>query len=222
MATKYSFPVPRSRGLAPVALTWPPASEDTSKQAIRDIIIHAAICRIAGLDGANYEFSTSYNPATNTVDLDIPNSVIDTLTSVNLGPNFEKYFSWLTNSISNIRRDQFQFTIGELSGLSTGAKGIGLQVASDAKIIRVDVFSDVVGSVDIDIWRAAAEDFPPTVDGSIVGTPLQIQAAQWYSDTELIGWDKYINAGDVLYYNVNSADQVSLITVVLHVEKSKY
>lgn len=222
----YKVPIPRSRG--PLFGILANTNQDLisgtyEEQSIRDIIIHAAICRIAGVDNSVFEFSTKYDPETDTIDLEIPDDIINNLTSVNLGPNIGKYFGWLTNSIENLRKDRFQFTIGEASGISSGTKGIGLQVACDAVITRVDVFTDVAGDIDIDIWKCPANNYPPTIANSIIGsTPLSITNGVWHSDTILAGWNKEVSTGDVLFYNINSANTVSLATIVLHVLRKHY
>jgi len=215
--TKYNFPVPSARGLSnPIAPQAISTQDSGDWSDVRDLIIHAAICRVAFTDDSNLEFLTKYNQETDTVDLDIDEELLNKLTKVTVGSNLEKYFSWLTNSIVNLRRDTLQFTIGSDTTVSIGDQGVGIQVGYDAIIDRIDIFANTTGSIRFDVLKGAAEDYP--VKTSISGTTK----AAIINDVKTVevpldGWTLDLNRGDVLYYNVEDAVGIGLVTIILHV-----
>jgi hypothetical protein len=101
----YRIPIPQSRGLGDPEEFKAQSVNNTGGglsnllPEVRDVIIHAAICRIAYGDDHNHEFHTKYDPDTNVLDIDIPDDDLDELTKIAIGPKLEKYFSWLTNSL---------------------------------------------------------------------------------------------------------------------------
>lgn len=225
--SRYSIPVPRSRDLGHAnkfnaeiikALAAGPNNLTSLDSSIRDIIIHAAICRIAFRDDSNHEFHTQYNEATQIVDVDIPDELLDELMRVEVGPKLERYFSWLTNGVKNLRRDTMQFTIGASTFISTGLQGIGLQVGYDASIERVDILASPSGSVSLDIWKVPADDWPGNSSYSMVGSqPVSIVSGNKNINVPIDTWDNDLEYGDILVYNVNSATSVALVTVTLYV-----
>lgn len=227
--SKYSIPIPRSRGMgdpeklsADVVSALASGGGSTSFEGldsnIRDLIIHAAICRIAFKDDSNHEFYTQYDEDTQIVDIDIPDQLLDNLMRVEVGPKLERYFSWLTNGVRNLRRDMMQFTIGADPSIATGMQGIGLQVGYDASIERVDVLASPSGSVEIDIWKVPADDWPGNAGYSMVGSqPVSISAGNKNINIPISSWDNDLEYGDILVYNVNSASSVQLVTVTLYV-----
>jgi hypothetical protein len=93
-----------------------------------------------------------------------------------------------------------------------------LTVPFNCEIIDWSIVSDVVGSIEIDIWRANGTI--PTVSDSIVGgNYIELITQQINSDTTLTGWTTNLIAGDILKFNVNSATLVTQITIVLKITK---
>lgn len=69
--------------------------------AVNDLILHALLVRIALNNDESAEFQTKYDPATNTVDLDIPDGYIpflDEITGMQRGPNLQAFINWLIGS----------------------------------------------------------------------------------------------------------------------------
>lgn len=65
---------------------------------VNDIIIHALHLRIALSDGQSIEFQTKYDKETDTVELIIPDNLIEyfnQLTGIYKGQNFEAFINWL-------------------------------------------------------------------------------------------------------------------------------
>lgn len=223
---KYNIPVPRSRGFndleefdlataRALAVSTPGGNE--SDPNVRDLIIHAAICRIAYDNNQTEEFNTQFDQSTGIVDCDIPDELLDYLTRVEVGPKLEKYFSWLTNGVRNLRRDTLQFTIGSDGTLTTGLQGIGLQIGYEASIERVDVLANAIGDVELDIWKVPADNWPGDVSYSMTGTqPVTIASANKNINIPIDTWDSELEYGDILVYNINNAFGISLVTITLY------
>lgn len=224
--SKYNLPVPRSRGFTNLdefdlatarALASADNNIDSNDPNIHDLIIHAAICRIAYADNNTEEFNTQYDPETRIVDCDIPDQLLDYLTRVEVGPKLEKYFSWLTNGVRNLRRDTLQFTIGADGTVQSGLQGIGIQVGYDATIERVDVLASSTGNIELDIWKIPANNWPGSSANSMTGTqPVTISSSNKSINIPINTWDSELEYGDILVYNVNSAFNISLVTITLY------
>jgi hypothetical protein len=221
---KYDFPVPSSRGMqdpvmaqdAVEGVCIDTGSEEGVLSNVRDLILHAAIARFAFIDDSNLEFLTRYDPVTETVDLDIDEELLDKLSQITIGPNLEKYFSWLTNSEVNLRRDTLQFTIGSDTTVFIGQQGIGIQVGYNCYIERIDLFTNATGSITFDVLKGSAETYPSQT--SISGTTkAEIVNDNKRIEVPLDGWDLELSRGDLLYYNVESVVGISLVTIIIHV-----
>jgi len=222
MPKPHGFKLPRPRGfpsiLAPTAESGASYPNQTGNPTLNDLIIHAAFCRAAFSDNSVAEFLTKYDKENGEFEIDIPDSVLNEITKAGIGPRLATYYAWLVGSLPNLRRETLQFTIGGASGITTGLKGVGLQVAADSTIERIDVFADTAGSIEIDIRRSTPDNYPPTALQSIVGdvSPTLV-GANHYADTDLTNWEVDLNSCDVLQYYVNSVSGLSFVTVVLHV-----
>ncbi|MDB4490059.1 hypothetical protein N9045_00945 [bacterium] len=225
--SKYNLPVPRSRGFtnldefdlatARALASAGDSDADSNDPNIHDLIIHAAICRIAYTDNNTEEFNTQFNPTTGIVDCDIPDQLLDYLTRVEVGPKLEKYFSWLTNGVRNLRRDTLQFTIGADGTIAPGLQGIGLQIGYDASIERVDVLASATGDIDLDIWKVPADSWPGDASYSMTGSqPVTISSSNKNINIPIDTWNSELEYGDILVYNVNSALGISLVTITLY------
>lgn len=76
--------------VAPVGCPQPPP-------AVRDLFLHALFARIAMTDNSVIEFQTRFNPATNTIELEVPACnlpIFDMLTGMQKGPNFKAFMGW--------------------------------------------------------------------------------------------------------------------------------
>ena len=63
---------------------------------VRDLFLFAVFARVTLTNDQNFEFETVYDPDTNTIELEIPNEVLDFLFSdVQQGPRFCRYIEWL-------------------------------------------------------------------------------------------------------------------------------
>lgn len=66
-----------------------------------DIFLHALFARITLTDGSTVEFETKFNHTTNTIELIIPDkalNLLNQLTGIQRGPNFQTFINWLIGS----------------------------------------------------------------------------------------------------------------------------
>jgi len=105
------------------------------------------------------------------------------------------------------------------SVITTGVKG-HLRVPFGSVIERVTLTADQPGSIQVDIWKSTYTGFPPADANSITGGhEPNISAASKYDDVVLTGWSKFLDEGDILAFNVDSATTITRVTVNLQVRK---
>ena len=105
------------------------------------------------------------------------------------------------------------------SAITAGVKG-HLRVPFGCAIERVTLTADQPGSIQIDIWKSTYTGFPPADANSITGGhELNIVADSKYDDAVLTGWNKSLDGGDILAFNVDSADTITRVTVNLQLRK---
>jgi hypothetical protein len=105
------------------------------------------------------------------------------------------------------------------SAITTGQKG-HLEIPFKCEIQRVTLLADVSGSIVVDIWNDTYANFPPTdADSITAAAPPTITTAQKSQDSTLTDWDKTINAGDVLAFNVDSCTTITRLSLILKVKK---
>lgn len=109
---------------------------------------------------------------------------------------------------------------GNGSAITAGPKGY-VNVPFDCTIVECSIIADQVGSLVVDIWKAAFADGPPSVDDTMVADAKPTLSSQAKSsDTTLTGWTTTLAEGDILAFNVDSAAAVTLATVFLRLERS--
>lgn len=110
------------------------------------------------------------------------------------------------------------------STLTTGMKGY-LEVNQALNINSVTLLADQTGSVVMDIFKCTYAQFdagsthPVAGDKITASAPPTITAATKYTDATLTGWNKTINAGDILAFNINSVATVTRVTCILSCQK---
>ena len=114
-----------------------------------------------------------------------------------------------------------QFIIdGGGSTIATGVKG-DIQVPFKCTILSVSTLADQSGSIVVDIWKDTYANFPPTNADTITASAKPtISSATNSTDTTLTGWNKVINAGDVLRFNVDSCTSIQRATISLKIIKN--
>lgn len=106
---------------------------------------------------------------------------------------------------------------GSLIGL--GIRG-RLPISFLCDIQSVSLMGDQTGSIVVDIWKNTPVNYPPTVDNTITASAKPTIDDDIYSeDSTLEGWDKEINADDILFFNVNSVVNIISCTVNLKLKR---
>jgi hypothetical protein len=116
----------------------------------------------------------------------------------------------------------FLFVIGDVNGgvINTGLKGF-FMVPYTCDVTGWTLLGDAVGSIVIDVWRDTYANFPPTVADTITGSEKPTLTAQIKNqDLSLGTWNRTVNAGDVLAFNVDSAATVKQASLILSAELS--
>ena len=104
------------------------------------------------------------------------------------------------------------------SAITTGEKG-HIRIPFKCEIQKATLLADQSGSIVIDIWKDTYANFPPTDADSIVASaPPTISGAQKSEDSTLTGWNKTINADDILAFNVDSAATITRVVLILNVK----
>ena len=105
------------------------------------------------------------------------------------------------------------------SAITTGVKG-DLYIPFICNITEVTLLADQSGSIVIDIWKDTYGNFAPTVADTIVASAKPTIAVGIKSqDNTLTGWNKTIEAGDSLRFNVDSITSVTRLTICLKVTR---
>jgi len=96
--SKYNFPVPRSRGIQNTTC----GVADTQGETIcmRDVIIHLLLGRFASTNDDTWELETIFNPDLNALEIDIPDLILQQIETIGIGPNLQRYLTWLCNAAS--------------------------------------------------------------------------------------------------------------------------
>jgi len=139
---KYSFPVPRSRGLQNTACD---ITINDQEVCTRDIILHLLLGRVALTDGTTHEIETIFNNDLNVVEIDIPDSVLTIVENLGIGPNLQRYLAWLfEGGQEDINNVGYQAITGDYTLTPSDSL---LVVTSPAFITLPDIseFSEVYG-----------------------------------------------------------------------------
>lgn len=112
------------------------------------------------------------------------------------------------------------FIDGGGSAITTGIKG-WVQVDFDCTINQVTLLADQTGSIVVDIWKDTYANYPPTDADSITASAVPtISSGTKSQDATLTGWTTSISAGDVFYFNVDSAATIEKCLVSLKVTRT--
>lgn len=87
------------------------------------------------------------------------------------------------------------------------------------KITGWTILADAVGSCVIDVWKDTYANHPPTNADSIAGSEKPtLSSAQKNQDLTLTTWTQNVAAGDILFFNVDSASTVKQVFLGLALE----
>jgi acetyltransferase-like isoleucine patch superfamily enzyme len=107
----------------------------------------------------------------------------------------------------------FGITIdGASNPITTGIKGY-LIIPYNCEILAWYIVSDTVGSIEIDVWKAASI---PTGANSICGTDRpKLVSVQENQNETLTLWTIGVTSGDVVAFNVISANTVTRVNLII-------
>lgn len=119
------------------------------------------------------------------------------------------------------------FFIGDgLNAIQTGVHG-SLEVSFGCTVVGWTVVScdggtPTTGAIQVDIWKDAYANYPPTVADTITGTdkPRIIATGNKGQSTALTGWQTTLASGSILYFNVDSVTSLKKVMVSLQIVKS--
>lgn len=98
--------------------------------------------------------------------------------------------------------------------LETGLKG-WLEIPFNCVISGCKLVSNAAGSCVIDIWKVPLASVPPSSANTICGGAKPTLSSSQKSITTITAWNKTVSAGDILYFNVDSASTLKQVTVML-------
>jgi hypothetical protein len=102
---------------------------------------------------------------------------------------------------------------------STGTFGC-VVVPYDCTITSATLMADQSGSAVIDVWKAAFASYPPTIANTITASDLPtLSSAISSQDTTLTGWTTSLNAGDIIFFNLNSVSTLNRVIIALGVKR---
>jgi hypothetical protein len=105
------------------------------------------------------------------------------------------------------------------SAIPTGFAG-RVNIPFACTIVSIRLEADQTGSIKIDIWKDSYANYPPTDADTITGAnEPEISSGIKDEDTTLTSWTKTLSAGDILYFNVDSASTITNCTVSLKVKR---
>ena len=95
-----------------------------------------------------------------------------------------------------------------------------VSIPYDCVIEEIILLADQTGSIVLDVWVADYDNYPPTVDNSIVGdNKPSISEGIKSQDNILDGWTTTLNAGDTLRYYVESCTSIQKCTLNIKVNR---
>lgn len=128
----------------------------------------------------------------------------------------------LYGNLSGTTDSQKQITItfdGGGSAITSGSNTF-VQVPYNATITGWNIFSDVSGSIQIDVWKTDYANYPPTIANTIAGSEKPTLTAQDKNqDLNLTTWTTSVTSGDILYFTVDSASTVTKVVLTINITK---
>ena len=127
----------------------------------------------------------------------------------------------LRNALARTNQPRtIQFTVdGGGAAIAAGKQAFGVSHLT-GRIEGWCLMADRVGSIVIDIWKVPFSDAPPDAGDSICGGYKPQLASQEKAECygTLPGWDVDVEAGDVVFFNVDSAATVQQVILTLRVQ----
>lgn len=104
--------------------------------------------------------------------------------------------------------------------LSPGTRPNDVELPMTGTIESVRLLARQAGSIVIDIWKDTYANYPPTVADSICAAAKPtLSSASKSQDTTLTGWNKAVNKGDIMRFNIDSVSIIEQLTLSLVIIK---
>ncbi len=128
--------------------------------------------------------------------------------------------------IDSIKEGSLVFVIdGGGAAITAGVKGF-IEAPFNGSIKIVKLFADVVGAIDIDIYKDTYADYDPNQSptdsicaNSTNTAKILIGASAAKAICDLTGWLLEFSKGDIFYFAVNSATTITKCTVSMMVDR---
>lgn len=117
----------------------------------------------------------------------------------------------------NLKSTSFGIVVdGGGAEITTGLKKY-LVVPYNMTITGWTIISNAPGDCVIDVWKSDYANFPPTSGNSITGTEKPtLSSLQIAQDNALSTWSVNVLAGDIVAFNVDSADTVEWVSLTIN------
>ena len=104
----------------------------------------------------------------------------------------------------------------QLAGTIPTGIAAWVEIPVSLEITGWTLLGNAAGSIVIDVWLDSYANHPPTVADTIAGTEKPtLSSAQKNQDLSLTTWSPDVDAGDVMYFNVDSCTGISQCTLTL-------
>jgi len=98
---------------------------------------------------------------------------------------------------------------------SAGVKG-DIYFPYNARIMGYVAVADQAGSAQVDVWKDAYANFPPTdADTITASAPIVISATEKATDTTLTGWTRDVTAGEFIRFNLDSITDIKRLMIFM-------
>lgn len=106
------------------------------------------------------------------------------------------------------------------AAIETGIKG-DVRIPYAITLTKSSMLAGETGSITVDIWNDSYANYPPTDGDSITAAATPAIASDWkYEDSTLTGWTTSLASGSTLRFNVDSATDITRVTVILDYNKT--
>lgn len=118
-------------------------------------------------------------------------------------------------TISGIKRS-FGLSIDGMGSVITIGNQFDVTVPYNMILQSWNLFSDVSGSIVIDVWKDTYANFPPTSADTITASAKPtISASTKNQSSTLTGWNVNVSAGDIIRFNVDSCTGITKTQLTL-------
>ncbi len=124
---------------------------------------------------------------------------------------------WITPGLWTIKA--LRYTIDNAnSAIITGAYPLTIFPHINGTIVYWGLAADAVGSISIEIWKAAWCSVPNSGNKITANDPMVLSNAQFVTDDAMTGWNKTVTAWDAFIFNVVSCSTIKRIEIFVMIQ----